>query len=142
MPLSLLCSTLVCRAADNAAPGDSSNASAGASDADDQFYEGEYSEPYYPMGGDDVDDAGAGGDGEEEDFQEYFVHQVTGFHGFNENQGGEGEEQNDEDEVAASNASSSSYEHSKDPVRAPYEEEDRFKAGWRKYPLFIIILGG
>ena len=62
---------------------------------------------------------------ESSSFVEYFVHKVSGFHFAKE----EDEEEKSEQIF-------------KKPPRAPYLDTWKWKRGWKKYPLYIIILGG
>ena len=61
----------------------------------------------------------------ESSFVEYFVHKVSGFHFAKE------EEEEEKSKQLL-----------KKPPRAPYLDTWKWKRGWKKYPLYIIILGG
>ncbi len=58
-------------------------------------------------------------------FLDYFVHRVSGFHFAHEE-----DEQAKQDKLR------------RKPPRAPYLDTWKWKRGWKKYPLYLIILGG
>ena len=97
-----------------------------ANDDDDYNYGNDFG---YGYGGEDIyGEEGSDSDGKEdsEDKGDYsFVHKVTGFH------------DNDLEDIEEDD--SADFE----PRRAPYLDTWKWKrGGWKKYPLYVIILGG
>ena len=106
----------------------------------------EYSEPYYPMGGDeageeDEEDEEEKEEEEEEDasFEEYFVHNVSGFHTKQSSSDGDGAETEEEETETEARHEDEEEKVSMTPWK---EEEEYMNRVWPKYPLFVIIMGG